>query len=268
LPQWRAPQSGRGFQPLFFKHEAATVADVAIPQTMVHARTMRSSLLALLAFLSLVFAFAPQLRAEPTPIPFARWEKEIAAFEAKDQEAPPPKGGIVFIGSSSIKKWTTLASDFPHHQVLNRGFGGSQIIDSVHFADRIVIPYAPRMVVFYAGGNDIHVGKTPEQVCSDFQAFVQTVRAKLPKTEIACISIAGNPARWAEVDQVRKLNALLEAYTKEQPGLKFINVFPRMLGSDGQPLPDIFVADRLHMNAAGYKIWTEIVGHYLPPPDR
>ncbi|HSI11874.1 MAG TPA: SGNH/GDSL hydrolase family protein [Chthoniobacter sp.] len=233
---------------------------------------MRFPVFSLCLLLPLFVAFAPHLRAEPAPTvaadPFAKWEKEIAAFEAKDRENPPPKGGIVFVGSSSIKKWVTLAEDFPHHQVLNRGFGGSQIIDSVHFADRIVIPYEPRMVVFYAGGNDIHAHKTPEQVFADFQAFVEKVRAKLPKTEIACISIAGNPARWAEVEQVKALNTMLESYIKGKEDMKFINVFPRMLGSDGLPRTEIFVADRLHMNPEGYKLWTEIVGQYLPAADR
>lgn len=229
-----------------------------------------------LQFLSLLLPFfltlAPALHAEPvaTPAadPFAKWEKEIAAFEEKDRDNPPPKGGIVFVGSSSIRKWVTLAEDFPHHQVLNRGFGGSQIIDSVHFADRMVIPYEPRMIVFYAGGNDLHAHKSPQKVFGDFKAFVEKVRAKLPRTEIAFISIAGNPARWAEVEQVKATNALVEKYIQSQEGMKFINVFPRMLGSDGLPRPEIFVADRLHMNAEGYKLWTEMVGAYLPAADR
>ena len=104
---------------------------------------------------------------EPTPDRFAKWEKEIAAFEASDREQPPKKGGIVFIGSSSIRLWKTLAEDFPRHNVLNRGFGGSEVEDSVHFADRIVIPYAPRMIVLYAGGNDINAGKSPDRVSAD-----------------------------------------------------------------------------------------------------
>jgi lysophospholipase L1-like esterase len=208
------------------------------------------------------------LRAEPVADPFAKWEKEISAFEAKDRENPPPKNAIVFVGSSSIRKWTTLAADFPHHQVINRGFGGSQLIDSVHFADRIVLPYEPRMIVLYAGGNDIHAGKSPEQVLADFQAFVETVRAKLPKTEIAYISIAGNPSRWAEVEKVKTANRLIAEYIQGKSGLKFIDVFPRMLDKDGQPQGDIFVADRLHMNAKGYKLWAEIVGSYLPAADR
>jgi lysophospholipase L1-like esterase len=192
--------------------------------------------------------------------PFA---KEIEAFEASDKTNPPPTGAILFIGSSSIRLWTTLAEDFPKHRVINRGFGGSQIIDSVNYAERIVLPYKPRLIVFYAGGNDINAGKTPEQVFADYRAFLKKVHGVLPKTRIDYISIAPNRARWAQVEKVKAANQLIEAHTKSDPRLTFINVFPKMLGEDGQPLPDIYVADRLHMNARGYKLWKGIVGPYL-----
>jgi lysophospholipase L1-like esterase len=204
---------------------------------------------------------------EPTPDRFTKWEKEIAAFEARDREQPPEKGGIVFVGSSSIRLWKTLEKDFPKHRVLNRGFGGSEIEDSVHFVDRIIIPYAPRMVVLYAGGNDINAGKTPERVAADFQAFVEKVRAKLPDVEIAYISIAGNPARWAQVEKVKQANAMIRDFCAKGSKMKFIDVFSEMLGPDGLPKPDIFVEDKLHMNAAGYEIWTRVVGRYLGRTD-
>lgn len=197
-----------------------------------------------------------------------RWEKDIAAFEKSDAANPPPKGGIVFVGSSSIRMWKTLAQDFPKHNVINRGFGGSQTSDSVHFADRIVIPYEPRMIVFYAGANDISAKKTPEKVAADFRAFVEKVRAKLPGVEIAYISIAGNPARWTQVEQVKEANALVAAYCKETPRTQFIDVFTAMLGPDGKPKPDIFLKDRLHMNAKGYELWTNIIGPRLGRADR
>jgi lysophospholipase L1-like esterase len=216
---------------------------------------------------ALLLAPLPRTFGDETPPPSAKWEKEIAAFEARDMENPPPKHAIVFVGSSSIRKWTTLAEDFPHHRVLNRGFGGSEMADSVFFADRIVMPYEPRFIVVYAGGNDINAQKSAEQVFADFKAFVAKVRAQMKETPIAYISIAGNPKRWSQVEEVKKANALIEAFTKEQPNLVFIDVFHEMLGSDGLPKPDIFVEDQLHMNAEGYKLWTQIVGKYLPEPD-
>ena len=208
------------------------------------------------------------VRVAPAADDFAKWEKEIAAFEQHDRESPPPKNAIVFVGSSSIRLWSSLAEDFPHHRVLNRGFGGSEIADSVHFADRIVIPYAPRMVVMYAGGNDINNGKAPDRVAADFKAFVETVRAKLPDVEIAYISSAPNPARWAQVEKVKALNAMNAEFIATQPRMKFINVFPHMLAEDGMPKPDIFRDDRLHMNPEGYKIWTRIIAPLLPAADR
>jgi len=192
-----------------------------------------------------------------------RWEKEIAAFEARDKTNPPPKGAILFIGSSSIRLWKTLAEDFPDLKVINRGFGGSEIADSVHFLDRMVIPYEPKRIVMYAGGNDINANKTPEQVARDFRAFVAKVHAKLPETKIAYISIAGNPARWAQVERVKRANELIREFTTTDKRLQFIDVFPHMLGEDGKPLPDIFVEDRLHMNEKGYAIWKRVVGASL-----
>jgi lysophospholipase L1-like esterase len=147
--------------------------------------------------------------------------------------------------------------------VLNRGFGGSQVIDSVNYAERIVLPYQPKQIVFYAGGNDINAGKKPERVLQDFQAFVKKVHAALPETRIAYISIAGNPARWSQIERVRSANRQIEAFTKTDPRLRFVETHSPMLGSDGFPKPEIFVSDRLHMNAQGYKIWTGIVGPYL-----
>lgn len=205
---------------------------------------------------------------EPAPAPPEKWEKEISAFEAGEIANPVPKNAIIFVGSSSIRKWTSLATDFPHHQVVNRGFGGSQLSDAVHFVDRLVLKHEPRFIVVYAGGNDINVNKTPDEVFSSFKAFVGRVREKQPSTPIAYISIAGNPKRWAQVEKVIQANALIEAYTKANPGLVFIDVFHPMLGADCLPKPGIFSADNLHMNEDGYKLWTDIVAPYLPKPDR
>lgn len=218
-----------------------------------------------LALLTAWAAPAFHLQAAPADDPFARWEKEIAAFEAADAKAPPPQGAILFIGSSSIRLWKTLAQDFPHYRVINRGFGGSQIVDSTHFAERIVFPYAPRQIVMYAGANDIHAGKSPEQVAADFLAFVAAVHSRLPDVPIAFISIAGNPARWKEIDQVRAANALVKAQCTADPKLTYIDTASAMLGPDGLPRPDIFVQDRLHMNAEGYKLWTRDIAPYPTP---
>ncbi len=185
---------------------------------------------------------------------FAQWEKEIAAFEKSDITNPPPKGAVEFIGSSTIRRWTTLAQDFPGVPVYNRGFGGSEIVDSTHFAPRIVFPYAPRMIVFRAGGNDLWAGKSPEQVLADFQEFVAIVHAKLPATEIVFISWNPTPSRWKQHEQEKELNRLVENFASQTPHLKYIETYDLPLDADGRPRPELFVADQLHFNAAGYKL--------------
>lgn len=192
-----------------------------------------------------------------------KFEREILAFEARDETNAPPKDGVLFLGSSSIRMWKNVARDFPEYKVINRGFGGSQISDSIHYLDRIVMPYEPRVIVFYAGGNDINAGKSGESVFADFQTFVSEVRRRLPKTHIAYISVAPNPARWHQIERVRKANDLIEGYARTDSRLSFINVYSQMLGPDGTPKENIFLPDRLHMNENGYAIWKEVVGEHL-----
>jgi lysophospholipase L1-like esterase len=190
---------------------------------------------------------------------FARWETEIAAFEQMDRTNPPPKGALLFIGSSTIRLWETLAEDFPEHRVINRGFGGSQIVDSTHFAGRIIFPYAPRRIFLRAGGNDLWAGKTPEQVFAEFQEFVRTVHAKLPDTDIVFISLSPSPARWKQAEQEKTLNGMVEGYVRGKPHLQYLETYPMVLGPDGKPRAELFVADQLHFNAEGYKLLADRV---------
>lgn len=195
---------------------------------------------------------------------YSKWEKEIAAFEQADRAGPPPKGGLLFIGSSTIRLWKTLAQDFPQHQVINRGFGGSQIVDSTHFAERIIFPYAPRMILLRAGGNDIHAGKSPELVFSDFRAFVAKIQERLPGTQIAYLALSPSIARWNEKQKGEALNKMILEYTRQVPGLKYVESDTISLGTDGKPRPELFVADKLHFSPEGYKLLAAAVRPHLP----
>jgi CubicO group peptidase (beta-lactamase class C family)/lysophospholipase L1-like esterase len=199
--------------------------------------------------------------------PSERWEKEIQAFEEADRKAPLSEGGVLFIGSSSTHLWKTLAQDFPGHRVINRGFGGSQIADSVYFADRIVTPYRPKLIVLQAGGNDINAGKTPQQVLADFKAFVEKVRAKLPDTRIAFLSIHPAPVRWAQAEKQQEANRLIHEYIRSGQNLDYIDLWQQFLGPDGKPREDLFVRDRLHNNAEGYRIRADVVRPHLKSND-
>ncbi len=210
--------------------------------------------------IALLLSLLP-LRSAADP---AKWKKDIAAFEQQDRELAQEKGAIIFTGSSSIRRWTTLAADFPGYRVVNRGFGGSQMEDSVYFAERIIIPREPAVIVMYVGGNDINAGKTPERVAEDFKAFVGKVRSKLPKTAINYVEITSPPSRWAQREKVIETNRLIRAFCEETPGLKFIPVREKFLGANGEPREELFVADRLHPNADGYKILIDAILPCLP----
>lgn len=203
------------------------------------------------------------LLAVPAYAQDTRWEGEVAAFEASDAKAMPAPGGVLFLGSSSIRLWPALARDFAGQRVIQRGFGGTQIIDSVQYAERIVLPYKPKTIVFYAGDNDLGAGKPPEQVLADFKALVTKVHARLPRTRILFISIKPSIKRWAMVDKIRAANRLVRAYTATDKRLGFIDIFPAMLGADGLPRPELLGRDGLHMTAAGYAVWREKVAAAL-----
>lgn len=165
-------------------------------------------------WLALALISAPGLAGPPAHgaearAAFAPWEREIKAFEASDKTQPPPQGALLFVGSSSIRLWKTLSEDFPSDPVINRGFGGSHLIDSTHFADRIILPCKPKTIVLYAGDNDLAAKKTPRQVLADFQAFAQKIQAQLPGTRIAFVSIKPSAARWHLVEQIQEANRLI-----------------------------------------------------------
>ena len=195
--------------------------------------------------------------------PFAKWEKEIAAFEAADRTNPPPKGALLFIGSSTVRMWKTLAQDLPGHTTINRGFGGSQIVDSTHFADRIIIPYKPKKVLLRAGGNDINAGKSAEQVFADFKAFVAKIHSALPETEVVFIGLSPAISRWKQAEANKTLNNLVADYARTTRGVKYIECYDISLGPDGQPRPELFLADKLHFNAEGYKLLAEKLRQFL-----
>ena len=205
-------------------------------------------------------ATAPTTAPTTHPAPF---EKEIEAFEKSDREHAPPQDANLFIGSSSIQKWKTLAEDFPGIPVINRGFGGSRIPDSTRYASRIVLPYHPKRIFFYAGDNDLAANHTPEQVAADFKAFVEVVRAGQLDVPIYFIAIKPSLARIKLLDKGKHANELIQEYIKEGKDLHYIDVVTPMLGPDGKPRPELFGPDGLHMNHTGYEVWIALIAPLL-----
>jgi lysophospholipase L1-like esterase len=191
--------------------------------------------------------------ANPDPNRFA---KDIETFVAWDSKNAVPAEPILFVGSSSIRMWKTRES-FGDLPVINRGFGGSHISDVVHFADRIVLPYAPKLIVFYAGDNDIAGGKPADQVLCDYRRFVERVHARLPATRIIFIPIKPSGRRWSLWPEMDKANNLIRAFSEKSGRLFVADLDTPLLGADGKPDDGFFLGDRLHLNAKGYRAWTK-----------
>lgn len=220
-------------------------------------RTVRLASTALLALTLFACAASPEQELVD------RWEADIASFEAADRDEPPAPGSVLFVGSSSIRLWSTLATDFPGVPVINRGFGGSEMADALRYADRIILPYRPRMVVVYAGDNDLWNGKTPEQVFGDFRSLVQRIHDVLPETRVAFIAVKPSVARWRIEAEVRETNERVKGLADADPRIDYIDIFTPMLGAEGTPRPELFVEDGLHLNPQGYSLWASVVAPFL-----
>src|SRR4051794_6003440 len=200
-----------------------------------------SRFLWLCGVLAAVLSLNTAARAEDKSA-FERWEKSIADIEKRLKDRPPPRDAIFFAGSSSIVNWD-LKKSFPDLPVVKVAFGGSQIADTTHFAPRILLEHNPRVIVFYAGDNDLASGKSPEKVYADFQDFLKVVHTRLPRAKILYLSIKPSISRWKLVDKVRKANSLIEAECKKTPGVMFVDVGSVLLGEDGMPRKELFVKD-------------------------
>lgn len=195
----------------------------------------------------------------------APFYSEIQQFKQQDSIHFPPKHAILFLGSSSFRKWTDVQDAFPAYPIINRGFGGSTFPDAIRYLDEIVFPYQPRQVLIYEGDNDLASSDqiTPDSVLNRFEKLFFLIRQKLPNTNIAFVSIKPSPSRQTLMLKMEEANALIKNYLKNKKNAAFIDVFHSMLNENGVPDKSIFLEDELHMNAKGYAIWQKIIQPYL-----
>lgn len=222
----------------------------------------------LLAILLLAGCLSPHFRSAGAPTcmgqedRFARWEDDIARFEKLTAESPVKPGGVVFVGSSSIRRWK-LEQAFPGKGYVNRGFGGSTLADSTHFAERFILPLQPKQIVLYAGDNDISQGKNATEVVDDFNAFVTRVREGLPDVTIIFIAIKPSLKRWDLYPVMADANKSIAELCKDDDRLVYADIATPMIGNQEKPAEDLFVKDLLHLSDKGYKIWDQVVGQAL-----
>ncbi|MDX9912196.1 MAG: GDSL-type esterase/lipase family protein [Phycisphaerales bacterium] len=192
--------------------------------------------------------------------PDAWYEPEIRAFEAADRAHPPVPGRVLFVGSSSIRMWTTLERDMRPAPVVARGFGGSKTSEVMEVFDRIVTPQEPSVIVYYCGDNDLGTDNhDSDAAAAGFIEFDRRARALWPGVQVLYIAIKPSLARWSNWDAMRRANTIVANYCAKTDGAMFLDIATPMLGKDGRPRPELFEADGLHLNAEGYALWTTVV---------
>ena len=226
-------------------------------------RTLVASLMPMAILLSL----AAQSQAQ-SPAVQDRFEKKVREYLAADRAQPPSRGAILFAGDSQFFRWSTIHEDLPGYKLINRGIDSFQTDNLIRYADQLITPYQPRLIVLHVGGNDVHNGKSPAQVLADFKTLVAAVHAKLPGVRILWSSITPGPGRWDEAPQRRETNRVMKEYIATRSDLGFIDLWDAMLTADGKPREDIWVDDRVHPNHAGYLIRAKITLPFLGKPDR
>ncbi|AHM60769.1 G-D-S-L family lipolytic protein [Flammeovirgaceae bacterium 311] len=192
-----------------------------------------------------------------------RWEETIRNFEKQDQANPPEKGAILFTGSSSIVMYKDLANHFPEHQVLNRGFGGSNFTDLLHYAPRVIYPYKPSKIFIYEGDNDVASGEDAKEILKKAIQLREEIAKALPGVPVVFISPKPSVARWAMKDKYEALNRELKAYADKTKNTMYADVWTAMLDENGVVYDNIFLKDNLHMNSEGYAIWKTVLEPYM-----
>ncbi|MGH8017349.1 MAG: GDSL-type esterase/lipase family protein [Opitutaceae bacterium] len=206
---------------------------------------------------------APANAASTAPAGSERWQKRVERYLEHDKSTPPPRGGIVFTGSSSIAGWRTLEQDFPGLKVVNRGIGGTWLADQLHIAPKLVHPLDPKIVVIYSGENDLKAGRSVADVVTAFKQVREQLRTAEPQARIVFLALKPSPSRRALLPAMRDANTQIAALCAKDPQCTFVDIFTPMLDDKGEPRAGLFSKDMLHMNEEGYRLWTKLVAPAL-----
>ncbi|MGC4036468.1 MAG: GDSL-type esterase/lipase family protein [Chitinophagaceae bacterium] len=215
-----------------------------------------------LLFCACILLLSHFVQAQNEPYPF--WN-DIQAFKKKDSANFPAPNQVLFVGSSSFTKWTDVQDYFPGYQIINRGFGGSSLPDVIRYAADIIYPYKPKQVVIYCGENDLASSDsiTSQIVFDRFEILFSMIRNQFKNIPIIFISLKPSPSRQKLFPKMEGVNKAVQAFFKKKKNVVFIDVYHKMLKADGTPMDDIFLDDKLHMNAKGYAIWQKEIAPFL-----
>lgn len=201
------------------------------------------------------------LQAQDQDRPFST---EINAFLERDRASFPKKGGILFVGSSSIGGWTDMEDRLQDYAIIRRGFGGSTYSDILMYLHDIVLPYRPSKLFLYAGENDLVQGKTIDSIITTLAKIQAAIKKELPYTDLYIISVKPSIKLQTYKAEITELNRRIQAYALAQPGtVSYVDIHNAMLDSEGNVKPGLFISDNLHLNAAGYDVWEQVIRQFL-----
>ncbi|MFI5130936.1 MAG: GDSL-type esterase/lipase family protein [Chitinophagales bacterium] len=213
--------------------------------------------------LLLVLFFLTNLTHAQQPKP-AFWN-DIQNFKKQDSTHFPGTSKILFIGSSSFTNWKDVQDYFPSYPIINRGFGGSALVDQIRYVKDVVFVYKPKQIIIYCGENDLASSDTvsARTVYNRFRQLFNLIRNKFPNVPILYVSMKPSPSRQLLMPKMREGNALIQKFLKTKKQTGFIDVYKDMIDDEGKPRPELFLDDNLHMNKSGYAIWKKAIELYL-----
>ncbi|MEQ6119575.1 SGNH/GDSL hydrolase family protein [Reichenbachiella sp. MALMAid0571] len=192
-----------------------------------------------------------------------RFKDQVEMLSHKKYKFKKQDEVILFTGSSSIRMWKNIQEYFPDKNVINTGFGGSQMSDLLFYSKALIFKYSPNKVFIYEGDNDLNDNKSPDEIMATTKTLVAQIEAKLKGVEIIFISPKPSLSRWPLKEKYEALNRMMEDYCNTKESLFFANVWEPMLGENGKPMEDLFIQDGLHMKPAGYDIWAKVIKEFL-----
>jgi lysophospholipase L1-like esterase len=192
-----------------------------------------------------------------------KYAEEFTMFANEDKKGIDTTNLVVFIGSSTLRKWTDMQRYFPQSNILNHGFGGSRLAEAIYFADKFVYQYKPAQVVLYEGDNDLGGGIPVETLFADLKRFVHQTEIKLPKTQIVLLSVKYSPRRNAQREQFKAYNAKMKEFAATKTNLKYVDIASVVLNENGTYRKELFTSDSLHVNAECYKLFAKQIEPFL-----
>ncbi|MBB4350584.1 GDSL-type esterase/lipase family protein [Aliirhizobium cellulosilyticum] len=193
----------------------------------------------------------------PVSIGTGRHENDIITVLTRLERVGLPANPIAFYGSSSFRIWSSITEDLGSLDVVNLGFGGGTFLSGIHYMDQLLTPLRPSRIALYFGENDIASdGLTAHTTLGHLKDLRERISRVIPQSEVFVLSIKHSPARWIYRQEFDLFNRLASDWCGGRDHTSWIEVGTGLIGENGLPMFRYYLPDLVHMNAAGYAVWS------------